>query len=396
MHNLSNSTELITNESLLTSKFYINTQIDQNTKLINEFFAYEDLSKKDSDRFQYVFPSFKFIKKLNIDENYNGNFYFNSTGYQKQYETNNYQAVLTNDFLFNSNNYISRKGFKSNYQFLIRQDNSFTSTSLNEKKDTELFQSILLKTELPLIKQTSKSNRYFKPILALRFSPNNSKNISNKDLRLSYDNIFSFNRISSNRNIEEGRSLSIGAEYDLIDKNNNNIFKFGIANSISDKKNSNLPAKSKLNQTRSDLVGKINYNPTEILDIDYNFSYDRDFKNSNYQSISTTFDFEFINTNFKYLSEDNEIGNNETISNTTTINFNKENFIKFNSTKNLKTDFTEYYNLIYQYETDCLIASIEYKKKFYKDGSILPDKSLLFYLRFIPFAELRPEATNFK
>ena len=62
----------------------------------------------------------------------------------------------------------------------------------------------------------------------------------------------------------------------------------------------------------------------------------------------------------------------------------------------MKTDFTEYYNLNYEYKTDCLIASVEYKKKFYKDGSILPDKSLLFYLRFIPFAELRPEATEFK
>ena len=75
---------------------------------------------------------------------------------------------------------------------------------------------------------------------------------------------------------------------------------------------------------------------------------------------------------------------------------NEEVKIMFDATKNLKTDFTEYYNLIYQYQSDCLITSIEYNKKFYKDGNILPDKSLLFYIRFIPFAELRPQATNFK
>ena len=96
------------------------------------------------------------------------------------------------------------------------------------------------------------------------------------------------------------------------------------------------------------------------------------------------------------MSEDNEIGNTETVSNTSSYNFNRENKVSFNTTKNLKTDFTEYYNLSYKYQTDCLIASVKYTKKFYKDGNILPDKSLLFYIRFIPFAELRPQATDFK
>ena len=167
-----------------------------------------------------------------------------------------------------------------------------------------------------------------------------------------------------------------------------------MANSLSDKKNNNLPSKSKLDQTRSDIVGKMIYTPIKFLDFDYNFSYDRDLKNSNYQSVSTTLSFNNFNSNFNYFSQDNEIGNNETISNTTSFNFNNENSLKFNATKNLKTDFTEYFNLLYQYETDCLSASVEYQKKFYKDGSIQPDKSLLFYLRFIPFAELRPASTN--
>ena len=132
------------------------------------------------------------------------------------------------------------------------------------------------------------------------------------------------------------------------------------------------------------------------LDINYDFSYDRDLKNSNYQSISTNFNFNNFQTVFNYLSKDNEIGNAETVSNTSTYNFNKENKISFDAIKNLKTDFTEYYNLTYQYQTDCLTTSVKYTKKFYEDGNILPDKSLLFYIRFIPFAELRPQATDFK
>ena len=396
LHNLSGSSEIIENESLLTSKFYINNQIDENTSFTNDFIVYEDLSSRESDRFRYIFPNYNFSKKIEIDESYNGDFYFKSSGYQQQYNTNNYQAVITNDFLFNSNTIFSRKGFKNNYQLLLKHDNAFTSNGRDDEDNSDLYQSVLFKSELPLIKKTKYYNKYLKPIIAARLSPNNSNNLSENDLRLTYNNIFSLNRIGSNRNIEEGRSVAIGVEYNINDKNNLDIFKFAIANSISDKRNNNLPSKSGLDQTRSDFVGYFNYKPIKTLDINYNFSYDRDFRNSNYQSISTKLGLNFIETDFKYLSKDNYIGNVETISNTTSIILSNENKIKFNTTKNLKTDFTEYYNLLYQYETDCLIASVEYQKRFYRDGSLLPDKSLLFYLRFIPFAELRPQATDFK
>ena len=394
LHGLSNSSNIIKNESLLISKFNINKKIDENTSFSNNFIVYEDLTIRDSDRFRYVFPNFNFDKKIEIDKNYNGNFFFNSSGYQQQYNTNSYQTVITNDFLFNSNNLVTSSGFKNNYQFLIKHDNSFTSTANDDKDTTDLYQSFLFKSEYPLVKSNNKFISNLKPILVARFSPNNSENISDKDLRLTYNNIFSLNRISSKRNVEEGRSLSLGIEYTLNNYNDLDIFKFAIANSLSDKKNNNLPSKSKLDQTRSDIVGKINFQPSHILDFNYNFSYDRDFKNSNYQSISTSLNINNFKSEFSYLTKDNEIGNTETVSNTSSFNFNNENILKFNTTKNLKTDFTEYYNIAYQYETDCLIASIEYQKKFYKDASVMPDKSLLFYLRFIPFAELRPEATN--
>ena len=55
---------------------------------------------------------------------------------------------------------------------------------------------------------------YLKPIASFRYSPNNTKNISNKDLRLSYDNIFSLNRIGTNEIVEGGKSISLGIEYD--------------------------------------------------------------------------------------------------------------------------------------------------------------------------------------
>ena len=74
------------------------------------------------------------------------------------------------------------------------------------------------------------------------------------------------------------------------------------------------------------------------------------------------------------------------------LNFQTKKSLKFNITKDLKRDFTEYYNLIYQYETDCLSASLEFNKKFYSDGNLEPEKSLFFTIKFIPFAEFRQAA----
>ena len=228
----------------------------------------------------------------------------------------------------------------------------------------------------------------------MRYSPNNTKNISDKDVRLDYNNIFSLNRIGTNEIVEGGKSVSLGLEYEKKDLLDNKIIGFKIANSISDKKNDNLPAKSKLNKTRSDFVGNFSYSPNDILNFDYTFSYDSNFDGSNYDSIATSINVNNFFTSFEFHSLDGELGDSEIISNTTRYKFNTENSLTFKTTKNLKNDFTEYYNLIYSYETDCLTASLDFNKKFYQDGSLVPSKSLLFTIRFIPFVDLKPASLN--
>ena len=399
IHNLSSSTSLIENESLLTTQLNITNNIDSDTDLETNFTVYEDLSKKDSDRFQYILPNFNYTKNIIIPDNYNGNFTFKSSGFQKNYDTNKYESLLINDFLFESNNKISKYGLLSNYDLLVKNFNSYTenSSSYTEKEDYEVFGSFLVKTSFPLKKFNEEYKNYLKPIVAIRYSPNNTKNISDKDVRLDYNNIFSLNRIGTNEIVEGGRSISLGLEYEKRDLKDKEIIAFNIANSISDKKNDNLPIKSKLNDTRSDFVGNLSYTPNEILDFNYNFSYDKNFDGTNYDSISTKFSVNNFVTTFNFLSEDFKIQGNENkeiFSNSTLYKFDNENSIQFNASKDLKKDFTEYYNLIYSYETDCLIASAEYKKKFYRDGSLVPDKSLLFTIKFIPFAELKPTAAS--
>ena len=57
-------------------------------------------------------------------------------------------------------------------------------------------------------------------------------------------------------------------------------------------------------------------------------------------------------------------------------------------------DLTEFYNLMYQYENDCLKAAIEYNKTFYNDSDLKPEEELFFTLTIVPFSKFN--TTNFK
>ena len=154
------------------------------------------------------------------------------------------------------------------------------------------------------------------------------------------------------------------------------------------KQNLKLPTKSKLNKTRSDIFGSIKYNINDNLNLGYDFSYDRDLKYSNLEGLLTEFKLNNIYTDFYYYTTDNDLGRNETIKNNTIINLNNESSIKFSTTKDLIENFTEFYNYIYTYETDCISLNLNYNKSYYQDGNLKPDESLSFLIKIIPFTEL--------
>ena len=93
-------------------------------------------------------------------------------------------------------------------------------------------------------------------------------------------------------------------------------------------------------------------------------------------------------TSFKYLSDGNSIDNRSYFSNTTKYNFDKNNSLGFSTNKNLDTNLTEYYDLVYEYRNDCLTAAIEYKKTFYDDIDLDPDENIFFSITIIPFGSI--------
>ena len=108
----------------------------------------------------------------------------------------------------------------------------------------------------------------------------------------------------------------------------------------------------------------------------------------NYNFIKTNFTINKFKTSFEFLEEDNFIGDKSYLKNISKIELNNNNGISFETNKNLDKDITEYYNLIYEYKNDCLIAAVEYNKDFYKDDGIEPSENILFSIKFIPFGSI--------
>ena len=396
IHSLNENNLLIDNDSTLTSSLNINRNIDENTSFNSSIKRYETLTGKESDRYQYIFPEFNFSKVLEIDPNYNGNFTFLSSGHQKNYDTNIYEAQINNDFNFNSYDLIAESGLVTNYDILLKNFNTYgkNSTIFDEKNDHEIFSSALIKTEFPMKKNLKNSTNYLKPIIQARFSPTNGQDISSDGFTMDYSAIFSSNRIGRGDMVESGKSLTLGIEFEKQDLSNEKVLGFNIGNILKDKKNNNMPSRSKLDQTRSDIVGSAFYKLNNNLELGYNFSYDRDLDYSNYDSLSANLNINNFVTKFDYITENHDFGDSEVVSNETKIDFTDEHSLLFNTTKDLKSDFTQFYNLQYKYETDCLSASFEYQKKFFSNSQLKPDESLSFLIRFIPFTEVRGTANT--
>ena len=379
---------LIESESILHSSIDLNfIRDDLDIEITTE--VYENLTRLESDRYEYIYPSFSVSK--NIKETNKGNFSLESTGVNKLYNTNIYEKTLINDLTYKSFNKISALGLVSNYEVLFKNFNSDSDKSLTYKNETEnSLQSIInYVMKYPLQKIGENFSSSLTPIVSVKYSPNKSKNISKQDREINVDNVFSLNRIGSTDTVEGGQSITIGNEYALYDSENadKKVLSIDLATSFRDKKNDKLPINSTLGEEHSNIFGSISFNTNKLVDFDYNFSLDNDLETLNMSQIKSTLSFNNFVTTFDFLEKSNLMSGNSFISNESKLQINKNSSLSFKTRENKEKDITEYYNLIYEYQNDCLIAGLEFKKDFYSDGSLKPDEQLFFSITIMPFGK---------
>ena len=381
---------LITDENLMHSYLEIDSYSDD-LSLNTSIEVYEDKSKLDNDKYEFIYPNYNLVKDFNDIET-NGKFSLNSYGFIKKYDTNVEEKKLINDFSYNS--YLKKLpgGFTTDYTYLLKNSNtdSDQSSSYKEGMDNKIDGIINYKASLPLLKKSQNYTSSLSPTASFRYSPNNSKNMKNSDVRIDTNNIFSLNRFGTSTSVEGGSSITYGIQYAKTDKTDNDIISASIANIFRPNPDKNLPVKGALNDKNSDVVGLINFNPNEYLDMSYDFSLDNNLSDKNYEMIKSEIKINNFVSTFEYLNENNLAGNTNQsyLLNTSKIsNEDDSKSLSFSTRENKTTNVTEFYNLLYQYRNDCLIAGLEYNKEYYTDGALRPEESIFFKLTIVPFGQ---------
>ena len=350
--------------------------------------VYENLSLSNSNRYEYVYPSFNIVK--NIGEYNNGDLALVSSGSNKQFNTNTHESILVNDLNYKSNNKINTLGLISHYEVLLKNFNVKSKKSTNYINETEnSLQSIInYEIKYPLKKIGKNYLSTLTPILSARYSPNRSKDKSKDDRFINPDNIYSIDRIAFSDTVEGGQSITFGNEYTLLNKDNDEkILSVNLAAILRDVENKRLPTNSTIGKKNSDVFGDVNFIVNEFIDFDYNFALDNNLKTMNFNQIKSTLTFYNLVSTFNFMERNNIKDSGSYISNETELKINKNSSISFKTRKNKSTDLTEYYNLLYEYKNDCLTAGLEFKKDFYSDGSLKPEEQLFFSITIMPLGK---------
>tara|TARA_B100001057_G_scaffold142465_1_gene142178 strand:+ start:3686 stop:6064 length:2379 start_codon:yes stop_codon:yes gene_type:complete len=379
--------EIINDTNILENSIGLDIYSDNLSINVNAN-IYEDLSKDNSDRYEYILPNISLYKNLENRTNLNGNFILKSQASMKNYNTNIYEKTNINDLIFRSYPSITAGGFYNDFEFLIKNSNS-DNKNYKYKNNENIYLSSMFQynSSLPLIKENFDYRRILKPKVSLRLAPSHTEDKRDEETTMNINNIYDLGRMSD-RTIEGGLSITYGGDYSIFDnKRSSEIFNLKLANNIRLKENNDLPNINQMNEKTSNIFSEISFSPNKFFTTRLNNSIKNNLNDVTYENLITEFRINNFVTKFDYFNENNTNLEKSYLANETTLSINKTNDLTFATRKNKTKDLTEYYKFIYQYKNDCLAASIEYNKNYYSDRELKPSKNLLFKLSIIPFGE---------
>ena len=383
--NLINTVLKPKNKSTMTS--FVSIGLDHNDyNFYSSITAYEDLSGKNSDRYQYVLPYYDFSKDLfpNFDLL---NVNFVSSGSNNLKNTNNLRSRITNNFEISSFDKFTDFGLKNNLNFYIKNLNTVgkNDSIYKNSPQVELTSIFEAKSSFPLIKSSEKYSEYIIPKVSLRVNPSDMKDYSDSTRALNVDSIFDINRLGLSDTFETGKSITVGIDYkkEQID-NINKYFEFKLGTVFRDTFESYIPNRSTINHKNSNLFGSLKNNTSDLFEVDYQFAIDNNFDVLEYNSLKTQLNIDKFSTSFQFIEENGSMGDSNSLENTFIYSFDEQNYLTFATRRNRRINLTEYYDLMYEYKNDCLIAGLKYKKSYYQDRDLKPSEDLLLTLTLFP------------
>tara|TARA_Y100001970_G_scaffold136055_1_gene167451 strand:+ start:2998 stop:5793 length:2796 start_codon:yes stop_codon:yes gene_type:complete len=379
----------------LKSELKLNLRNDKYS-LVTGMISYEDLKKKHSDRYEFVLPYYNLSGELSDGEKY-GFLGFSSKGDNILKDTNNLRSRIINDFDFRGYDYISKNGIQNNLNLYVK--NLIISAKNDNEYDSNLnadLQGIFeLKSTIPMIKVSENFTNYLEPKISLRYNPSNMANHKNTERRINNSNLFDINRLGLEDTLESGANVTIGLDFKKENLENiNKYFEMKVGTVIRDDDNTNIPLSSGINNKNSNIFGSLSNKLNENISINYDFSANNNFNKIEYNSLGLLFTKDKFKTEFNFIEENGDIGDSSIIENITSFKFDENNQISFKTRENRRLDITEYYNLIYEYKNDCLVAGLTYNKTYYEDRDLVPTEDFMFKLTLIPITTVGQSISN--
>ena len=357
---------------------------------------FEDLSLNNNDRYQFVLPYYSYSKFIN-PINY-GTFEFNSQGDNILENTNVLKTKVINNFNFKSDNkIISGLGLSNNFNIFFKNLNTVgkNTTEYKSSPQSELQSLLEINSELPLLKISERYNETLKPRISLKFNPGDMKNHSTDEREISVSNIFNSNRLSMNDSLEAGNSLTLGVEYEKENKNHKeNYLRFSLASVFRDTEEENISKQTSLNQKSSNVFGSLDLGLSKALNLDYKFAIDNNLQQFEYNSFGVNLSLNNFVTTFSFVEDNSSLNNANYFENSSKYTFDQSNSISFKTRRNREVSLTEYYDLVYEYNNDCMTAGIKYNKTYYEDGDLKPTENIMFTISLFPLTSFQQSTTT--
>tara|TARA_B100001559_G_scaffold320688_1_gene333719 strand:- start:2484 stop:4796 length:2313 start_codon:yes stop_codon:yes gene_type:complete len=356
--------------------------------------AYEDLTETNkNDEYEYILPDIILDKNLFSSNKY-GYADLQSNLIFHNFDTNKLTKFLINDvdWKYQENKYPS--GLKGRLLGKLKNVNYETKNTEIYKTETtnELFGAIGYLAQVDLFKKMRENSSHFlTPKILVRYAPGHMRKETEKT-RLNRSNIFTLDRLNTNKNFENGLSSTLGFDYEF--ETSDKKLDFSIAQIINEKENQNMPSSSSLNQRFSDVIGSSELEINNNIKLNYNFALDQNYKDLNYNELGASFNLYPIKFDFNYLQEKEHIGDQEYFRGKVDLVQNKYGLFSAETKRNLITDSAEYYNLSYEYTNDCLRAGLVYRREFYNDSELEPEDSLMFKITLTPFGDINSPSFN--
>jgi LPS-assembly protein len=391
---------------------------------------YESLGGTNSDRYTYVLPDYSISRNFFLSS-FEGSFSASSAGNHSIKNTNISSTLIDNSLSYSSLESYTDSGIVSDYNIEFRNSNTMSDNSLKYKNSpqSEFLSAYFFDVKFPLQKKTKDRQNTLMPKLNFRISPHDMKKNANTSAVVNIGNVFSTNRIGM---IETGESLTLGVDFkkqkinqvsriveidgvrtDFENLTNSKIenqlkedstftkemiteiedyIDFSLATVFRFNKEENIPLNSTINEKTSNIFGSANYKPNKNISLGYNFSLTNDLNTLEQNSISAKYLSENFSTTFNFSEEAGILGDSNVISNVTKlIDFKDYHNLSFSTRRNRKINLTEYYDIIYQYKNDCLVAEIKYRKDYYSDNDLIPKEELFFAITIVPFYTFSPD-----